>query len=153
DKDHRRKQFPVLPDLRDYPDLNQELKFEAELGDAEQDAFLAARGWYALANKALPPPNPKPNNEGTFNPDPLKYRIPKRPATIIFRQGPPRAQSYVAERRTKEGWFDARDPWLVDDLADEDRAWFPATGTDGGRRAPVAIDPWPGATAQDGWKE
>jgi hypothetical protein len=152
DKDHRLKQFPVFPDLREYPDLAQELKFEAEHGDGEQDAFLAARGWYALANKALPPPNPKPNNEGTFNPDPLKYRIPKRPATIIFRQGPPRAQSYFAERLTKEGWFDARDPWLVDDLADEDRAWFPQSGP-AGRRVPVAIEGWPGATAQDAWKE
>ena len=71
-------------------------------------------------------------------------------ATIIFRQGPPRAQSYVAERLTKEGWFD-RDPWSIDDRLDEDRAWLPRTGPDGkpGR--------WPvrrrRTTAADAWRE
>ena len=153
DKDRRTKQFPVLPDLRGHPDLDGELKFDAEQPDPEQDAFMAARAWYSLANKALPPPNPEPSANGSFNPDPLKYRIPKRPATIIFRQGPMRAQSYVADRLTKEGWFDVRDPWVVDDALDEDRAWLlPKAGPDGAR-APVAIPPWDGHTAQDAWKE
>jgi hypothetical protein len=40
----------------------------------------------------------------------------------------------------------------VDDLVDEDRSWLPKVGPDG-RRVSVAIDPWPGATAQDAWKE
>ena len=152
EKDRRLKQFPVLPDLHDHPDLAGELNFQTEIGDGQQDAFLVARGWYSLANSALPPPNPVPNNDGSFNPDPLKYRIPKRPATIIFRQGPMRAQSYYAERLTKEGWFDPRDPWIVDDSLDEDRAWMPhwariaeRIGGDSplGRRS----------TAQEAWKE
>jgi hypothetical protein len=152
EKDRRLKQFPVFPDLRDHPDLSRELKFDAEFGDAEQDAYMAARAWYSLANKALPPPNPEPSQFGSYNPDPLKYRIPKRPATIIFRQGPMRSQSYIAERLTKEGWFDARDPWVVDDALDEDRAWLPKTGPDG-KRVAVTIPAWDGNSAQDSWKE
>ena len=130
----------------------RELSFEAEFNDAEQDAFMAARAWYSLANCALPPPTEEPNSNGSYNPDPLKYRIPKRPATIIFRQGPVRAQTYVAERLTKEGWFDVRDGWAVDDALDEDRAWLPKTGPDG-RRVAVVIPAWDGNTAQDAWTE
>lgn len=151
EQDRRTKQFPVLPDLVPHPDLSQELRFDAEFADPEQDAFMAARAWYALANAALPPPNPEPSPNGSFNPDPLKYRIPRRPATIIFRQGPMRAQSYIADRLTKEGWFDTRDPWVVDDALDEDRAWLPRTGPDS-RRVVVAIPSWDGYTAQDAWK-
>src|SRR5258707_15587339 len=117
-RDRRLKQFPVFPDLR--PNPARELSFDAEFGDADQDAYMASRDWFTLANRALPPTNGEPNPNGSFNPDPLKYRIPKRPSTIIFRQGPMRSQSYVAERLTKEGWFDASDSWLVDDALDED---------------------------------
>lgn len=152
EKDRRLKQFPVLPDLRGQPVTTRELNFEAELGDGEQDAFLAARAWYSLANCALPPPTPEPTRDGSSNPDPLKYRIPKRPATIIFRQGPMRAQSYYAERLTKEGWFDSQYPWVVDDLIDEDRAWLPRTGS-GAERTAVTIPPWEGHTAKDAWTE
>ncbi|HEX3149855.1 MAG TPA: hypothetical protein VHR66_17395 [Gemmataceae bacterium] len=151
-EERRLKQFPVFPDLRGQPITTRELSYDARFGDGEQDAFFAARAWYSLANCSLPPPNPVPNNDGSFNPDPLKYRIPKRPATIIFRQGPMRAQSYLAERLTKEGWFDPRDPWIVDDLLDEDRAWMPRTGPDG-KRVSVEILPWEGSTAQEAWKE
>jgi hypothetical protein len=145
----RLKQFPVFPDLAGQPVPPGELDYKATHADHESDAFLASRGWYSLANAALPPTNPVPNMEGTYNPDPLKYRIPKRPATIIFRQGPMRAQSYVAERLTKEAWFD-QDPWIVDDQLDEDRLWLPRTGPDG-KRVPVALRS-PG-NAQDAWKE
>jgi hypothetical protein len=150
-EDRRLKQFPVLPDYQVAPTM-RELDWHSVLGDADQDAFMAARGWYTLANTALPPPNREPNAEGSFNPDPLKYRIPKRPTTIIFRQGPMRAQSYVAERLTKEGWFDSKDPWVVDDTPDEDRVWIPKTGPDG-KRVPVTIPSWDGSTAQEAWKE
>src|SRR4051794_32980211 len=152
EKDRRLKQFPVLPDLRGQPVTTRELSFEAEFNDAEQDAFMAARAWYSLANCALPPPTEEPNSNGSYNPDPLKYRIPKRPATIIFRQGPVRAQTYIADRLTKEGWFDARDGWAVDDALDDDRTWLPKAGPDG-RRVAVVIPPWDGNTAQDAWTE
>jgi hypothetical protein len=63
-----------------------------------------------------------------------------------------RAQSYVADRLTKEGWFDAKDPWVVDDPLDEDRAWLPKTGPDG-KRVDATIPAWDGYTAQDAWRE
>jgi len=145
----RRKQFPVLPELVGQPVTTQELNYRVDLPDHDQDAFLAARAWYALANCALPPPNPNPGIDGTYNPDPLKYRIPKRPATIIFRQGPMRAQSYLAEKLTREGWFDS-DPWLIDDQIDEDRAWIPKMDAEGKR---VQVGFRSQGNAQDAWKE
>jgi hypothetical protein len=139
----------VLPDLQGQPVTTRELDWTAEFADHDQDAFQVARAWYALANCALPPPTQKPNASGTDNPDPLKYRIPKRPATIIFRQGPMRAQSYLAERLTKEGWFDA-EPWAIDDLIDLDRAWLPKT-TPGGQ--PTSARFGTQLTAQQAWRE
>jgi hypothetical protein len=145
----RLKQFPVLPDLTGQPVTTQEVNFKEPLPDHDQDAFVAARAWYSLANCSLPPPSGSPATMGTDNPDPLKYRIPKRPATIIFRQGPMRAQTYYAERLTREGWFDA-DPWAIDDLIDEDRAWIPKTDADGKRVLVLLKSP---ASAQEAWKE
>jgi hypothetical protein len=149
DLNDRLKQFPVLPDLTNQPVTTEEVRFTEHLADYQSDAFIASRAWYSLANCALPPPNPKPNSLGTFNPDPLKYRIPKRPATIIFRQGPVRAQTYLAERLTKEGWFN-REPWFIDDLIDPDRAWIPKIGVDG-QRVKVALSTI--GTAQEAWAE
>lgn len=146
----RLKQFPVLPDLVGQPYTTQELDYTAELADHDQDAFQAARAWYTLANCCLPPPTQKPNNDGTYNPDPLKYRIPKRPATIIFRQGPMRAQTYLAERLTKEGWFDDREGWALDDLIDPQRAWIPKTGADGQPESARFISK---GNAQQAWQE
>jgi hypothetical protein len=144
----RLKQFPVLPDFGDQPAAGEQ-DYRAALADHESDAFLASRGWYTLANRALPPPNPKPNNEGTLNPDPLKYRIPKRPATIIFRQGPMRAQTYLAERLTKEGWFD-QEGWKIDESVDVDRMWLSRTGSDAKR---VSLQLKSPASAQEAWQE
>jgi len=145
----RLKQFPVLPDLAGQPVTTQELTYKDPLPDHDQDAFLTARAWYSLANCSLPPPTGSPATMGTDNPDPLKYRIPKRPATIIFRQGPMRAQTYYAEHLTKEGWFDS-DPWIIDDLIDEDRAWIPKTDADGKRVQVMLKSP---GSAQEAWKE
>ena len=96
DLNDRLAQFPVLPDLAGQPVTTPELDYKSPLADHESDAFIIARGWYSLANCSLPPTDGKPSGNNSFNPDPLKYRIPKRPSTIIFRQGPPRAQTYVA---------------------------------------------------------
>ena len=45
---------------------------------------------------------------------------------VIFRQGPPRVQSYQAELEQKEGWFDD-EGWRIDDPNDDDQRnwWFP----------------------------
>src|SRR5262245_303865 len=145
DLNDRLKQFPVLPDFGDQPAAGEQ-DYRAAPTDHESDAFLVSRAWYTLANRALPPPNPKPNNEGTFNPDPLKYRIPKRPATIIFRQGPMRAQSYIAERLTKEAWFD-QDGWDIDESVDADRMWL-SRKSDG-----IRVKLKSPASAQEAWQE
>ncbi|MEZ6140479.1 MAG: hypothetical protein R3B84_07905 [Zavarzinella sp.] len=47
--------------------------------------------------------------------------MPKRPALIIFRQQPMRAQTYHAEKLTKEGWLDDAG-WDIDNSVDGNRA-------------------------------
>jgi hypothetical protein len=149
DLKERLKQFPVMPDLRDQPVTTRELNFDSGFADHEQDAFQGSRAWYSLANCSLPPATQKPNNDGNWNPNPLIYRVPKRPATIIFRQGPMRAQTYLAERLTKEGWFDD-EPWAIDDLIDPERAWIPKTGPDS---QPMSARFVTQGTAQQAWQE
>lgn len=126
----RMLQFPVFPELTNQPVTTQEQDYRSPLADHESDAFLAARAWYSLANCSLPPPSAIPTGDGKYNPDPLKYKIPKRPSTIIFRHGPPRAQTYAAERLMKEGWFD-REPWAIDDPTDRSAAWLKQVSPDG----------------------
>ena len=63
--------------------------------------------------------------------DPFQYRMPRAPALVIFRQQSARAQSYLAERLTKEGWFDNKTTWNPDEFVGSNNAWFrdPNTGT------------------------
>lgn len=142
------KQFPILP-----PRFNEgpeEAYPEWVPADDTFSGFLAARAWFTYAN-ALVPPNPRdeqgnPIPSGTPRPgtgpneyDPAKYRVPRLPMLIIFRQGPPRAQTYQAELMEKEGWFDGSG-WEVDAGVDEANAWFKTPvvvgkGTEWGRLA------------------
>src|SRR5581483_2790210 len=122
------RQFPVLP-----PQF-EEGREEAYPGMETKDdftGFRAARAWFAYAN-VLVPPNPT-DEEGRPIPSPtprltpeeqFKYRIPRLPMLIVFRQGPPRAQTYQAELEGKEGWFD-EEGWRVDEGVDENDRWFP----------------------------
>lgn len=94
------------------------------------DAFLASGAWYAYSMEPLPPtpatglPEYAPNLAGV---DRFRYRIPKSPMLILFRQACPRVQTYRAERHTKEGWFDSATRWYPDRQADsEGDRWFPA---------------------------
>jgi hypothetical protein len=151
DLNDRLAQFPVLPDLAGQPVTTTELDYKSPLADHESDAFIVARGWYSLANCSLPPPDGKPSGNNSYNPDPLKYRIPKRPSTIIFRQGPPRAQTYVAERLTKEGWFD-REPWAIDDPVTDVQFWLPRKGEVARFSSPAsAAEAW--AEASRRWRD
>jgi hypothetical protein len=120
----RLKQFPALPPPF-YRDENEELNPNRPAGDAEANALRAARVWFRYANEVIPPPDPVPGPTPMNYRDPeRKRRVPKQPMLIIFRQGPPRAQSYIAETLAREGWFD-RDPWVVDDpsVSGQNR-WF-----------------------------
>ena len=144
----RLDQFPVLPDLRDQPSLTSELLFGNDLADHESDAFLVSRSWYAMANACVPPPNPLPTGEvGDF--DRYKYRVPKRPTLMVFRQGPVRAQTYYAERLGKEAWYD-KDPYDLDDVENDQNIWIKKTDDTG---KPVSLKLTTPVVAQDAWKD
>jgi hypothetical protein len=140
------RQFPTLP-----PKF-EEGRDEAHPGMETRDDFTgyrAARAWFAYAN-LLVPPNPV-DDEGRPIPSPtprlkpeemFKYRLPRLPMLIIFRQGPARAQSYQAELQGKEGWYD-EEGWRVDEDADPATAWFPEERVNEttGERTRVGIRP------------
>lgn len=132
------EQFPALP-----PQFN-EGKDEAHPKSSASDlresfsGYLAARAWFTYANTIVPPSPreggvPVPSSAPTEF-DPFKYRLPRMPVLIIFRQGPPRAQSYQAEMMQKDGWFDS-DGWEIDGGVEDNNAWFTET-VDGKRRKP-----------------
>ncbi|MDB5309111.1 MAG: hypothetical protein JWO38_3313 [Gemmataceae bacterium] len=122
------KQFPALPPrFNEGPDEAYPGK---PLGD-DFSGYLAARAWFTYANALVPPntrdetgnpvpgPTPRPGEYDQF-----KFRVPRLPMLVIFRQGPPRAQSYQAEMMQKDGWFDA-EGWEVDAGLDPGNQWFP----------------------------
>ena len=137
----RIKQFPVVPPLSGNRD--DRVKPNEDWGDGQATALLAARAWFKYANEAIPPPNPVPGPTQFDYRDPeRKRRIPRQPMLIIFRQGPPRAQSYIADQLAKDGWFDS-DSWVVDEgLSAGDKRWFPE-----------AVEIKPSGYAKEAWME
>jgi hypothetical protein len=125
------QQFPILPSR--FPEGPLEYTPESEFTDTF-DAFHAARAWFLYSLPVLPPPkkdeqgdplpwrSPKP---GEY--DASRYRMPRSPALVIFRQQGPRAQTYLANRLADEGWFDSTSAWEVDDGAGATTRWFPPT--------------------------
>jgi hypothetical protein len=128
------KQFPALPpQFAEGPN-------EVNPGSPTDDdfsAYKAARAWFTYSCVPLPP-NPR-DWEGKPMPwrtpyadeyNQLLYRVPRQPLMIIFRQGPPRVQSFQAEMEQKEGWFDA-EGWRIDDPTDQQTQnwWFPDPDT------------------------
>ena len=135
----RLEQFPVVPPV--FVNGEKELKPNIEWNDAETSGVLAARAWFAYGNEAVPPPNEEPGPTNFLYRDPEhKRRVPKQPMLIIYRQGPPRAQTYHAEQLTKEGWFD-NDLWVVDEdgITGQNR-WFRDT-----------VEIKPNASAKEAW--
>jgi hypothetical protein len=122
-------QFPILPpQFEQGPD---EYHANSPNIDDRFDAFLAARAWYTYAQVVIPPnptdANGQPIPTGIIRlngDDRFRYRIPRSPAMILFRQGGPRAQTYMAERLTKEGWYDADTVWKPDEFRDPSSYWF-----------------------------
>lgn len=144
-------QFPALPSK--LQETSGEVGPLEVLGD-NVSGFHAARAWYAYSLVLLPP-NPKfPDGDEYANQpmpvpapspgeyDPFKYRVPRLPMLIIFRQGAPRAQTYQAEMEQKEGWFDDegwRVGWpagwqesktLTPEWKKAAEFWWPVTGGD-----------------------
>ena len=125
----RMAQWPLLPDPEQKHE--EDLQWNLPFSDARSDGFEVAAAWYNYSLDCTPPPEgkpaetPKPGNKpGDYNPK--LYRVPRSPMLVIFRQGYPRARTYIAERLQNEGWFDET-PWTVDDgyLTDSTRRWFP----------------------------
>jgi hypothetical protein len=79
--------------------------------------------------------------------DRFRYRLPERPALIVVRFSPARAQNYVAERLQKEGWFDEFSTWSPDEGYDPDAFWFPDP-TNRNRARAVTLTPGTHARAQ-----
>jgi hypothetical protein len=149
------RQFPVLP-----PKFNEgpdEYNPTMETKD-DFSGFKAARAWYIYALGPVPPntrdmegnplpstaPHPAPaDHEGQNRPgeyDPFRYRVPRSPMLIIFRQGGPRSQTSQAEMEQKEGWFDD-DGWRVDDPRDPSpKWWFPDTDAPRGVLRPLDLE-------------
>jgi hypothetical protein len=124
--------FPAFPPA--YQEGPDEYKPDSPTDDTF-DAFDAARGWFGYAIATSPPV--KTGTDGRPLPwaspvageyDPFKYRMPRSPAYIIFRQAYPRSQTYLAERLQKEGWFDQTSSWNPDERAD--KLWFKKTPSD-----------------------
>jgi hypothetical protein len=124
------RRFPILPPKF----ADDEYHNDTPAGETGDDfsAYKAARAWFAYGQVPLPP-QPRDRNDkpmpapapGPGEYDPFRYRIPRQPMLVIFRQGPPRAQSYQAEMEQKEGWFDD-EGWRIDDPNDlESNWWFP----------------------------
>jgi len=124
------KQFPALPPM--FPEGPNEAYYGSTTDD-DFSAFRAARAWFTYASVPLPP-NPR-DWEGKPMPwrtpiadeyNQLLYRVPRQPLLIIFRQGPPRAQSFQAEMEQTEGWFDD-EGWRIDDPLNQQTQywWFP----------------------------
>jgi hypothetical protein len=122
-------QFPILPN-----DANQSI-YGASLKETYQpdsvttdsfDAFHAAREWFNYAQIIIPPPPPGEPSALPRDYDKFRYRLPQKPALVVFRMSPPRAQHYLAERLTKEGWFTRDTEWDPD--VGSDNPWFPRLG-------------------------
>ena len=122
------EQFPILPERFDEgPD---ELSPGVPVDDSF-DAFLAARAWFLYSLPVIPPPKTDDQGEplpwrspraGEYNAS--RYRMPRSPALVIFRQAAPRAQTYLATRLAEEGWFDAASTWDVDENAGANNRWL-----------------------------
>ncbi|MGL6096686.1 MAG: hypothetical protein ACRC7O_12930, partial [Fimbriiglobus sp.] len=132
-------QFPILPPA--YPERPDEPNPRTPLTEDTHDsfdAFDAARAWFGYAIATTPPPKRDPYT-GTPMPwasplageyDQFKYRMPRSPSCIIFRQQLPRAQTYLAERLTKEGWFDEQSGWNPDERGTAGNLWLKKSEAD-----------------------
>jgi hypothetical protein len=103
-RENREKPFPVLPP----PQGKYEPTAPPDLTALSPvfDALAAARAWYAYAQEPLPPPDGKIPGVSQPIQDPIHQRLPSHMTTVIFRDYPGLAQSFLGERLEDEGWFD-----------------------------------------------
>jgi hypothetical protein len=113
-------QFPVLP----IAPATEALASPYREFAGNFDSFHCAWAWHLYAQDPLPPVEyGRAAGAAPQDFDHLRYRLGRQPAPIIFRQGPPRSTSYIADRLQKEGWFDDSG-WTVDEDS-QSNPWFP----------------------------
>ncbi len=140
-------QFPVVPDYAPAAELAPP---RAEW-EGNFDSFHCAWAWHLFSQEPLPPVIPgKPSGDPPPY-DHLRFRMPRSPAGIIFRQYPQRDISYVAERLQKEGWFDDSG-WEVDQWR-QTGEWFPETRVVVAEHDPRYSSQAAWQRAYEGWKE
>ena len=114
------ERFPVLPPPRSYPpgssihifqpypDMGEDLTDESPYGQNMDswNGFLASRAWFSYSQEPLPEPSDEWVGQSKQIVDPVHQHLNRHMQTVIFRQYPARAQSYIAERLEEEGWFD-----------------------------------------------
>lgn len=115
------QRFPVMAPLTEGE--------RADTAAVDFDNYQVSRDWYTYSVQLMPPPV-KTLGEADPVYDRTKYRMPRFMSSIIFRQYPARAQTYVAENLEKEGWFD-REGWKI--TGD----WFPDDKFSNGKEAIV----------------
>ncbi len=123
-KSNEVERWPVLPPGNVRTDFDpNELNNDSELGD-DVGCYAVGRSWFG------------------YSQDPINVlrKHPRYMAQVIFQGYPARSQAYVAERREKEGWFDA-EGWAL-------RDWFPQDrGQPDGPRRTLTVGndrPWAG---------
>jgi hypothetical protein len=144
-----------LPPERQFPTLPPYFSDEEPTGDSELrddfDNYQAGRAWMAYGQKPLPPPTRLPGPTPRDNEyDRTKYRIPRAPMLVIFRQYPARSQTYVGERLAKEGWYE-EDGWAIDDRKTGANRWFPDEVVRVGVGRAWAAEAW--GKAHQMWKQ
>lgn len=139
------EQFPVLP-------VYAATQGYASPTDALPDSFdnyMASQAWMEFASEPVPEnrldKQGRPMAEAGIPPhDPTKFRVPRSPMLIIFRQAPARCVTYVAERLQKEGWFD-RSGWEIDEFGTGISRWFPEERVVVGTDRDWGVESWGGA--------
>lgn len=135
-----REPFPVLPPRFDRDEYSEESRL-----DDGFDPYLAARAWYIYAQVPVPPADGVPGPRVPAF-DPRRYRLPQRPALIMFRAKPAQAQTFAAQRLQREGWFDA-EGWAVDEGREGRNQWFPGRRVVVGAGRDHAAEAWQRADA------
>lgn len=114
-------QFPVFPKWGAAGEF-AEAPTHGDVG-GEFDNYHAAWAWNTFAQDPTPPfIEYEPEDEPPPY-DHLRFRKPRSPALIIFRQQPARCKTAIADRLQKEGWFD-ESGWVVDEGYNTN-LWFP----------------------------
>jgi hypothetical protein len=117
-----------------------EVSYDTLPGDSF-DAYAACRAWGGYAQEAMPPPGEELPGESAPITDRTQQRKSKMTVNL-FRNHPPRSQTYIGERYQDEGWF-GPEGWVITD-------WFPKDRFLDGREARVGTGTnW----SEDAWRK